>query len=180
SVGLPLPGVAVRIVDPETEQPVADETVGEVQVRGANVFKGYWRQPEKTAAAFTPDGWLRTGDLGLCEADGYFTLKGRSKDLIISGGYNVYPPEVELVLAEHPAVAASAVIGCPDTEWGERVVAVVVPHDGAATTPADIIAFCRARLAGYKTPRQVHIVSVLPRNAMGKIQKAQLRDEFCG
>ena len=180
SVGLPLPGVAVRIVDPETEQPVADGTVGEVQVRGANVFKGYWRQPEKTAAAFTPDGWLRTGDLGLREADGYFTLKGRSKDLIISGGYNVYPPEVELVLAEHPAVAASAVIGCPDTEWGERVVAVVVPHADAATTPAAIISFCRARLAGYKTPRQVHIVSVLPRNAMGKIQKAQLRDEFCG
>jgi len=179
SVGLPLPGVEVRIVDAETEQPVPVDTVGEVQVRGANVFKGYWRQPEKTVAAFTPDGWLRTGDLGLRTADGYFTLKGRSKDLIISGGYNVYPPEVELVLAEHPAVAAAAVIGCPDPEWGERVVAVIVLHERTATTPADIIAFCRARLAGYKTPRQVHIVDALPRNAMGKIQKAQLRTEFC-
>ena len=180
SVGVPLPGVEVRIVDPETERPVPDERVGEVQVRGANVFKGYWRQPEKTAAAFTADGWLRTGDLGVRAADGYFTLKGRSKDLIISGGYNVYPPEVELVLADHPAVAASAVIGCPDAEWGERVVAVVVLHEGASTTPEEIIAFCRARLAGYKTPRQLHIVGALPRNAMGKIQKAQLRTEFCG
>ncbi len=179
SVGLPLPGVEVRIVDPDTEQPVPDGTVGEVHVRGANVFKGYWRQPEKTAAAFTADGWLRTGDLGLREPDGYFTLKGRSKDLIISGGYNVYPPEVELVLADHPAVEASAVIGCPDTEWGERVVAVVVMRPGVTVTPAEIIAFCRERLAGYKTPRQVFAVGALPRNAMGKVQKAQLRDQFC-
>ncbi len=136
SVGLPLPGVEVRIVDPESEQPLPDGMIGEVQVRGANVCKGYWRQPEKTADAFTPDGWLRTGDLGLREPDGYFTLKGRSKDLIISGGYNVYPPEVELVLADHPAVAASAVIGCPDDEWGEVVNAIVVPCAGVHVTEA--------------------------------------------
>ena len=113
SVGLPLPGVEVRIVDPQSEEPLPDGQVGEVHVRGANVCKGYWRQPDKTAAAFTPDGWLRTGDLGLREPDGYFTLKGRSKDLVISGGYNVYPPEVELALADHPAVEASAVIRLP-------------------------------------------------------------------
>lgn len=180
SVGLPLPGVEVRIVDPETETSLPDNVVGEVQVRGANVCKGYWRQPEKTAAAFTPDGWFRTGDLGLREPDGYFTLKGRSKDLIISGGYNVYPPEVELVLAEHPAVEASAVIGCPDAEWGERVVAIVVQRDGKQIGAAELIAFCRARLAVYKAPRRIVFVKALPRNALGKVQKAQLRSTFCG
>lgn len=179
SVGLPLPGVEVRIVDPETELPVVDGVVGEVQVRGANVCKGYWRQPEKSAAAFTPDGWLRTGDLGLREPDGYFTLKGRSKDLIISGGYNVYPPEVELVLADHPAVEASAVIGCADAEWGERVTAIVVRRAAPAVSEAELIAFCRQRLAAYKAPRQIIFCAALPCNAMGKVQKAQLRNEFC-
>lgn len=180
SVGLPLPGVEVRIVDPETEAPLPDGVVGELQVRGANVCKGYWRQPEKTSAAFTPDGWFRTGDLGLRAPDGYFTLKGRSKDLIISGGYNVYPPEVELALAEHPAVEASAVIGCPDAEWGERVVAIVARRAGKKVDEADLIAFCRARLAVYKAPRRIIFVDALPRNALGKVQKAQLRSKFCG
>ena len=180
SVGLPLPGVEVRIVDPETETPLPDDVVGEVQVRGAHVFKGYWRQPEKTAAAFTPDGWLRTGDLGLREPDGYFTLKGRAKDLIISGGYNVYPPEVELALAEHPAVASSAVVGCPDAEWGERVLAIVVRRGGASVNEAELIAHCRARLAAYKTPRRVIFCDALPRNALGKVQKPQLRNDYCG
>jgi malonyl-CoA/methylmalonyl-CoA synthetase len=180
SVGLPLPGVEVRIVDPEGETPLGDNVVGEVQVRGANVCKGYWRQPDKTAAAFTHDGWFRTGDLGLREPDGYYMLKGRSKDLIICGGYNVYPPEVELVLAEFPAVAASAVIGCPDDEWGERVTAIVVAQPGATVTEAEIITFCRERLAHYKAPRQVILMTDLPRNAMGKVQKADLRRELCG
>jgi malonyl-CoA/methylmalonyl-CoA synthetase len=181
SVGLPLPGVEVRIVDAETEQPLPDGVVGEVQVRGANVCKGYWRQPDKTAAAFTPDGWLRTGDLGLRAPDGYFTLKGRSKDLIISGGYNIYPPEVELALADHPAVEMSAVIGCPDAEWGERVVAIVVRRVGlAAVNEGDLVAFCRQRLAIYKAPRRVIFVDALPRNALGKVQKAQLRALYCG
>lgn len=179
SVGLPLPGVEVRIVDPETETPLPDNQVGEVQVRGANVFKGYWRQPEKTIAAFTADGWLRTGDLGMREPDGYFTLKGRSKDLIISGGYNVHPPEVELALADHPAVETSAVIGCPDAEWGERVVALVVLRAGAVASETEMIAFCRQRLAAYKTPKRIVFVDVLPRNAMGKVQKTELRRLFC-
>ena len=179
SVGLPLPGVEVCIVDPETETTLPDNQVGEVQVRGANVFKGYWRQPEKTAAAFTADGWLRTGDLGMREPDGYFTLKGRSKDLIISGGYNVYPPEVELALAAHSAVETSAVIGCPDTEWGERVVALVVLRAGAVASETEMIAFCRQRLAAYKAPKCIVFVDALPRNAMGKVQKTELRRLYC-
>lgn len=179
SVGLPLPGVAVRIVDPESETPLPDNQIGAVQVRGANIFKGYWRQPEKTAAAFTPDGWFRTGDLGLRETDGYFTLKGRSSDLIISGGYNVYPPEVELVLADHPAVQAVAVIGCADEEWGEVVTAIVVPRPDCNLTAADVIDHCRACLVNYKVPRRVVFVDELPRNALGKVQKAQLRQQCC-
>ncbi len=179
SVGLPLPGVEVRIVNSVTEEPLPDEEVGDVQVRGANVTKGYWRQPEKTAAAFTPDGWLRTGDLGMRGSDGYFTLKGRSKDLVISGGYNVYPPEVELVLADHPDLKTSVVIGCPDDEWGERVTAVVVPHPAAQITAEEIINFCKARLVNYKVPRQIVFISELPRTALGKVQKAILRQQFC-
>lgn len=179
SVGLPLPGVEVRIVDPQDETPLGDGEVGEVQVRGPNVCKGYWRQPGKTATAFTPDGWFRTGDLGLREPDGYYMLKGRSKDLIICGGYNVYGPEVELVLAEHPAVTASAVIGCPDPEWGERVAAIVVLQPQAIVSAGELIEFCRQRLAHYKAPRDVRFAADLPRNAMGKVQKADLRRELC-
>lgn len=179
SVGRPLPGVEARIVQPETEAQLPDNQIGAVQVRGKNVFKGYWRQPQKTAEAFTPDGWFRTGDLGLREPDGYFTLKGRSRDLIISGGYNVYPSEVELALAEHPAVQASAVIGCPDEAWGERVTAVIVLHPGADATEDDIITHCKTRLVNYKIPRRVLFVSDLPRNSLGKVQKAKLRQELC-
>ncbi|MCE2470457.1 MAG: AMP-binding protein [Anaerolineae bacterium] len=180
AVGLPLPGVSARIVDPDTEQPLPDGQIGEVQINGPHVFKDYWRQPEKTADAFSADGWLRTGDMGLREPDGYYTLKGRAKDLIITGGLNVYPPEVELVLMEHPAVAACAVIGCPDDEWGEQVVAAIIPRDGAAANEADICAFCREGLAAYKVPRRVVFVEELPANALGKIQKAKLREEMCG
>jgi malonyl-CoA/methylmalonyl-CoA synthetase len=180
SVGLPLPGVEVRIVELETERQLPDGEVGAVQVRGANVCKGYWRQPDKTAEAFTADGWFRTGDLGLREPDGYITLKGRTKDLIISGGYNVYPPEVERVLAAHPAIAACAVIGCPDADWGERVTAVVVPARGSAPTAGEIIAFCRDRLVNYKVPRQIRFVDSLPRNALGKVEKTALRQSTYG
>jgi malonyl-CoA/methylmalonyl-CoA synthetase len=179
SVGLPLPGVEARIVDPDSEAALPDGEVGAVQVRGPNVFRGYWRQPQKTADAFTPDGWLRTGDLGLREPDGYFTLKGRAKDLIISGGLNVYPSEVERVLSEHDAVAASVVFGCPDPAWGERVVAAVVVEPGEAATGDDLIGFCRERLAAYKCPKAVVLVESLPRNAMGKVLKGELRQEFC-
>ncbi len=179
SVGLPLPGVQARIVDPKTDEELPDGEVGEVQIRGAHVFKGYWRMAEKTAEAFTQDGWLRTGDLGMREPDGYFTLKGRSKDLIITGGLNVYPPEVELVLSELSAVAASAVIGCPDAEWGEQITAVIVTKVGHTLTESAVITHCRAKLAHYKAPRRVIFADALPRNALGKVQKAKLREAVC-
>ncbi len=179
SVGLPLPQVEVRIIDPESDTPLPDGKVGEVQVRGPHVFKGYWRQATKTAESFTHDGWLRTGDLGLREPDGYFTLKGRSKDLIITGGLNVYPPEVEFVLAEHPAVLTSAVVGCPDAEWGERVTAAIILRDGHNPSPQEITDYCREKLAAYKIPREVVFVEELPRNTIGKVQKAQLRSQIC-
>ena len=178
SVGRPLPGVAVRIADPVDDTPLPDGVVGEVQVRGANVFRGYWRQPEKTAAAFTADGWFRTGDLGQREPGGDFTLKGRAKDLIITGGYNVYPAEVEQVLLALPAVTACAVFGVPDDQWGEQVVAAVVLDPEAADPAAvlaDLAGHCRSHLAPYKVPRRITNLPDLPRNAMGKVQKNVLR-----
>jgi len=180
SVGLPLPGVEVRVVDPETDETLPDGKVGAIQIRGPNVFAGYWRQPEKTAESFSPDGWLRTGDLGLREPDGYFTLKGRAKDLIITGGLNVYPAEVERVLSENESVKTSAVIGLPDTEWGERIVAAVVIHAGASASSEELIAFCRRRLAVYKCPKDVIFLESLPRNAMGKVQKGTIQDLVLG
>lgn len=174
SVGLPLPGVKVRIAAGQ------DEKIGEVQVQGPNVFKGYWRQPEKTAASFTPDGWFRTGDLGYLDHDGYLWLCGRDKDLIISGGANVYPPEVERVLLEHPSVASCAVIGCPDQEWGEKVTAVVVLKVGLSASATDLIAFCRTKLAPFKSPKAIVFRAELPRNSMGKVQKNDLRKTVCG
>ena len=179
SVGLPLAGVQVRVVDAEEGQVLPAGEIGDVQLRGPNVFKGYWKQPLKTAESFTQDGWFKTGDLGFLEADGYLTLCGRSKDLIISGGLNIYPPEVERVLAGHPAVAACAVIGCPDREWGERVTGVVVLNQGEAVTGEELIRFCREELAPYKSPKAIVFRESLPRNAMGKIQKAELRKEIC-
>ena len=178
TVGFPLPGVSVRVADDKGGTCAVDE-IGGIEVRGPNVFGGYWRMPEKNKEEFTADGWFKTGDVGKIDARGYVTIVGRSKDLIISGGYNVYPPEVELVLAEHPAVAASAVIGCPDPEWGERVTAMVVLQPGAAASEDDLIAFCRERLAHYKAPRRIRLLPDLPRNAMGKVQKADLRRELC-
>jgi malonyl-CoA/methylmalonyl-CoA synthetase len=179
SVGLPLPGVEVRIVNSETGEILPDGEIGDVQLRGPNIFKGYWRQPEKTSASFSADGWFKTGDLGFREKDGYITLCGRSKDLIISGGLNIYPPEVERVLAEHPAVNTCAVIGCLDKEWGEKVTAVVVLNKGEAVSGEELIRFCRERLAPYKSPKAIVFRDDLPRNAMGKVQKAELRKEVC-
>jgi len=179
SVGLPLPGVEVRIVNSETEEILSDGEIGDVQLRGPNIFKGYWRQPDKTSASFSADGWFKTGDLGFREKDGYITLCGRSKDLIISGGLNIYPPEVERVLVEHPAVNACAVIGCLDPEWGEKVTAVVVLHKGETVSSDGLIRFCRERLAPYKSPKSIVFRDDLPRNAMGKVQKADLRKEVC-
>ena len=179
AVGRPLPGVSARIVDPGSGAVLPDDQVGELQIKGDHVFAGYWKQPEKTAESFTDDGWLRTGDLALREPDGYYTLKGRAKDLIISGGLNIYPPEVELALMEHEAIAACAVIGCPDQEWGEQVVAVVVPHAGTTIDSADISEFCRRKLAAYKAPRRILVAGELPSNALGKVQKAILRERCC-
>jgi malonyl-CoA/methylmalonyl-CoA synthetase len=180
SVGRPLPGVQVRIVHSETGAILPAGEIGDVQLRGPNVFKGYWKQPEKTSDSFSSDGWFKTGDLGYLEADGYLTLCGRSKDLIISGGLNIYPPEVERILMEHPAIAACAVIGCPDPEWGERVTAVVVLQKGETVSSEDLIRFCRENLAPYKSPKSIVFRDDLPRNAMGKIQKAELRKVVCG
>ena len=165
TVGFPLPGVELRLAD-----------TGEVHLRGPNVFGGYWRQPEATAAAFTPDGWFRTGDIGGLDPDGYLRLIGRARDLIITGGLNVYPREVEDVLLEHPAVAEVAVAGLPDPEWGEVVAAWIVPARGA-TPPAEteLAAFAGDRLARFKCPRRVVVVDTLPRNALGKVLRHELR-----
>ncbi|OGO24156.1 MAG: hypothetical protein A2Y54_04160 [Chloroflexi bacterium RBG_16_51_16] len=179
SVGKPLPGVEVRIADTTTGGQLIAGSVGEVQLRGANIFKGYWNQPQKSSQAFTPEGWFRTGDLGFLSEDGYLTLVGREKDLIISGGMNVYPPEVERVLNEHPDVAVSAVIGCEDKDWGERVTAIVVLKPGQHSTSEELIRFCRSRLAPYKTPKVIRFRDSLPMNAMGKISKQELRNQDC-
>lgn len=176
SVGRPLEGVALRIVDAE-DRPVPAGAVGLVQIRGPAVTRGYWRQPEKTAEAFTSDGWFRTGDLGTLSDDGYLTLVGRNSDLVISGGFNVYPKEVELVLDALPGVAESAVIGVPHRDLGEAVAAVVVRRDPALDADA-ILEALRGRLAPYKLPRRVHFVDALPRNAMGKVLKTVLRATF--
>jgi malonyl-CoA/methylmalonyl-CoA synthetase len=177
SVGMPFPGQEARVVDVRTRQVLSAGEVGEIEVRGPHVFAGYWRRPDATADALSANGWFRTGDLGSCSADGYFSITGRLSELIISGGYNVYPREVEDVLAEHPAIAEVAVIGIPDADRGEQVVAVVVPKDGLTPSADDIIAFCRERLASYKSPRQVLYVEALPRNALGKVQRQVLARE---
>lgn len=179
SVGLPLPGVEVRIVGSETGSPLPDGEIGDLQLRGPNVFNRYWRQPEKTRESFSADGWFQTGDLGYREPDGYITLCGRSKDLIISGGLNIYPPEVERVLVEHPSVETCAVIGCPDDEWGENVTAIVILGKGNSVSEGELIAFCRERLASFKSPKSIIFQEALPRNAMGKIQKVALRKKLC-
>ena len=176
AVGMPFPQVAVRICD-EDDRPLGPDEVGGIQVTGPNVMKGYWRLPGKTAEEFTADGWFRTGDVGRIDGRGYLFIVGRAKDLVISGGYNVYPKEVEGIIDDLPAVLESAVIGVPHPDFGEAVVAVVVSAD-ASTPPAEdaVIAHCRAHLANYKTPKRVFVVPELPRNTMGKVQKAQLRE----
>lgn len=174
-VGLPLPGVEMRIVDSEMLSEVRRGDIGELQTRGPHVFAGYWRDPEKTARSFTEDGWFRTGDLGRQTPHGRYELKGRATDLIISGGFNVYPAEVEQVLAAHPSVDQCAVTGLPHDEWGEAVTAFVVRRDSKADQ-AHLQRHCREGLASYKVPKRVVFVANLPRNAMGKVQKAALRE----
>ncbi|TXM75557.1 malonyl-CoA synthase [Methylobacterium sp. WL69] len=179
TVGPALPGVAVRVVDPETGAHLGTDAVGMIEVKGANVFRGYWRMPEKTAAEFKADGFFVTGDLGKIDADGYVHIVGRGKDLIITGGYNVYPKEVENEIDALPGVVESAVIGVPHADFGEGVTAVVVAGDGAPDEAA-ILRTLEARLARYKCPKRVLFVDDLPRNAMGKVQKNVLRETHAG
>jgi malonyl-CoA/methylmalonyl-CoA synthetase len=175
SVGPALPGVEVRIADPDSGAPLpAVDAVGMIEVRGPNVFRGYWRMPEKTAAEFRKDGFFITGDLGRRDARGYVSIVGRAKDLIISGGYNVYPVEVETELDALAGVAESAVIGVPHPDFGEGVTAVVVPRPGATLDESDLRAALEQRLARFKLPKRIVFVSEMPRNAMGKVQKAML------
>jgi malonyl-CoA/methylmalonyl-CoA synthetase len=179
SVGPPLPGVEVRVADPESGRPLPDvESVGMIEVRGPNVFRGYWRMPEKTAADFRADGFFITGDIGRFDRRGYLFIVGRAKDLIISGGYNVYPVEVETELDALSGVAESAVIGVPHPDFGEGVTAVIVARAGAVLDENTLRAALEQRLAKYKLPKRIVFVNEMPRNAMGKVQKAQLRERY--
>jgi malonyl-CoA/methylmalonyl-CoA synthetase len=175
TVGFPLPGVDLRISG-ENGSRCAPGEIGAVEVRGPGIFQGYWRMPEKTTEEFTADGWFKTGDVGHVDMHGRLTLIGRSKDLIISGGYNVYPAEIEGYLNELPGVDESAVIGVPHPDFGEAVVAVVVPRAGATLDPQACIAALKQKIAGFKVPKRVSLADQLPRNAMGKVQKALLRE----
>ncbi|CAB3814726.1 MAG: malonyl-CoA synthase [Achromobacter mucicolens] len=185
TVGRALPGVQVRVVD-DAGKPLAAGEIGNVQVRGPNVFSGYWRMPEKTREEFTEDGWFKTGDVGRwggesagrAAPDDYLSIVGRSKDLIISGGYNVYPKEIETLIDDMPGVSESAVIGVPHPDFGEAVVAVVVPKDGASLDASAMQAELKSRIANFKVPKRVHIIDQLPRNTMGKVQKNVLRDTY--
>jgi acyl-CoA synthetase (AMP-forming)/AMP-acid ligase II len=168
----------VRVVDPSTGTDVRLGNVGEFWVRSDQVMAGYWNMPEATTEVITPDGWLRTGDAGRIDDEGYLYIEDRIKDMIISGGENVYPAEVERVLGQHPDVAEVAVIGIPDQKWGETVRAVVVPAGGTAPDEAALIAFTRERMAHYKCPTSVSVVPALPRNSNGKVLKRQLRSSL--
>ena len=177
TVGKPLPGVGIRVVD-DGDAPVAAGEVGEVLVKGPNVFSGYWRRPELRDTVFTRGGWFRTGDLGRWDDDGYLELVGRSKDLVISGGMNVHPKEVETVLDSLDGVVESAVVGLPDADLGEVVVAVVVASAEAELDVSALLSSARQRLAGFKLPKRIVVVDALPRNAMGKVEKARLRADL--
>ena len=179
TVGLPLPGVDLKVCDGSGAE-VRRGEIGTIEVRGPNVFQGYWRMPEKTAEELRPDGFFITGDLGVMDADDYVTIVGRAKDLVISGGFNVYPKEVEMALDDLPGVLESAVIGVPHPDFGEAVVAVVVPEAGAALDPAEVQAALAVTLAKFKQPKHIDIRASLPRNTMGKVQKNVLRDEMKG
>ena len=178
TVGFPLPGVSLRVQGDAGRALPVDE-IGSIEVKGPNVFKGYWRMPEKTAEEFTADGFFKTGDVGKIDERGYVTIVGRSKDLIISGGYNVYPAEIEGYINELPGVLESALVGVPHADFGEVGVAVVVSRPGAVLEGADIIARLKAKLANFKIPKRCVIVPELPRNAMGKVQKNLLRAQYC-
>src|SRR5450432_2794302 len=178
AVGHALPGVAVRVTDPETGKVLAPETIGMIEVKGPNVFKGYWRMPEKTKSEFRDDGFFITGDLGKIDDKGYVHILGRGKDLVISGGFNVYPKEIESEIDAMPGVVESAVIGIPHADFGEGVTAVVVCNPDAKVDEATVLKSLEGRLAKFKMPKRVIVVDELPRNAMGKVQKNILRDAY--
>jgi len=177
TVGPALPGVQVRVVGDGGEPLPADET-GDLQVRGPNVFQGYWRMPEKTREDFTDDGFFNTGDKASVSRDGYVSIVGRSKDMVICGGLNVYPKEIEQLLDELDGVLESAVIGVPHPDFGEAVVAVIVPNAGATVDEEDVINFCKDQIANFKVPKRAFILNELPRNTMGKVQKNLLRERY--
>ncbi|MBX6311594.1 MAG: AMP-binding protein [Isosphaeraceae bacterium] len=177
TVGSPLPGVEVKLVHPVTRVEVAPGEAGELCVRGHGVMAGYYKNPEATARVLSPDGWLATGDLAVRREDGNYRIVGRSKELIIRGGENIYPPEIEEYLCHHPAVAEVAVVGLPDPVYGEVVSAWIVPKTGMAVTPDEIRAFCRGQIAHFKVPQYVEIVAALPRTVTGKIRKQVLREQ---
>lgn len=178
TVGFPLPGVDLKITDAETGASLPDGEIGQIEVRGPNVFKGYWQMPEKTAAELRADGFFITGDLGLVDSDGYVQIVGRNKDLIISGGFNIYPKEIELVLDDQPGVLESAVIGVPHSDFGETVLGILVAEPGATLDTDKISAAACGSLARFKHPRALVVMEALPRNTMGKVQKNVLRDQF--
>ena len=180
TVGRSLPGIGVRVMDEHT--PATTGTVGAIQVRGPSIFSGYWRMPEKTREEFTSDGWFITGDVGYLDVNGYLTIVGRSKDIIISGGYNVYPAEVESFINELPGIAESALIGVPHTDLGEAAIAIVIKSRDSdctkTTSETAIIDILKTRIANYKVPKFVAFLDELPRNAMGKVQKSELRQTY--
>ena len=178
TVGFALPGVSVRIANPDDGAPVQAGEVGVIEVKGPNVFSGYWRMPEKTAQEFRADGFFITGDLARVDQDGYIHIVGRAKDLVISGGFNVYPKEVESEIDAIEGVLESAVFGVAHADFGEGVTAAIVPRPGAALTEQAILAALSGRLAKFKAPKRIVIVEALPRNAMGKVQKAALREAY--
>ncbi len=178
SVGTPLPGVEIKIIDPESKEVLPPHTIGEIATRSAKNMKGYWNRPEATAETLDSEGWLHTGDAGYLDEDGYLYIQDRLKDMIISGGENVYPAEVENAIYANPKVADVAVIGVPDEKWGEAVKACVVVKEGQDLAEADVIADARERIAGYKCPKSVDFIEALPRNPSGKILRKDLRAPY--
>ena len=178
TVGFPLPGVELKITDPATGDTLANGEIGQIEVRGPNVFKGYWEMPEKTAAELRENGFFITGDLGRIDDDGYVSIVGRDKDMIISGGYNIYPKEIELLIDDQPGVLESAVIGVPHPDFGEAVLGIVVAKPSANPEPDQILRNISTSLARFKQPRALIFVRELPRNTMGKVQKNLLRKEY--
>jgi len=181
TVGPALPGVTVRVAD-EAGAAVAIGETGDLQVKGPNVFPGYWRMPERTAEDFSANGFFNTGDKATIDADGYVSIVGRAKDMVITGGLNVYPKEIELVIDDMKGVKESAVIGVPHADFGEAVIAVIVPDsadlDTGVPTAEEIITHCKTQLADFKAPKRVEVIDTLPRNAMGKVQKNRLREQY--